>query len=235
MKGMGSLFWRGFFLESIFNPRGKQRGGLAWILGRDHGGIADEPFNANPVLAGYIVGWIRSEGSEDFRRNRASLASAFSGIGDRLIWGLLRPLAVVASLIATVGGPIAAAAALLVVYNPPELYLRWRSLRQGLKGRTVVLRDLSPDGLLVHARIARLFALSIGALGGSWIAGHLAAGRYLEGGAGTVVSICGWLVLRRRALGFWRLPLIAFILGTIWFVVEIVRMSTPWLDGLGGR
>jgi hypothetical protein len=231
MSGATSLFFRGFFLEALFNPRGKQRGGLAWILRHGDDPISEEPFNANPVLAGYVVGWIQTEGKENYRRNRASLASALGGVGDRLIWGLLRPLAVVAALIATIGGPIAAAAALLLVYNPAEIYLRWRSLRQGLKGQAAVLRDLSRDGLLAYApRLARLFALLIGALGGSWLAGHLASGRYLEGGAGAVAAVLGWLLLRRRTFGFWRLPLTVFILGIAWFAVEIARISAQ-----GGR
>jgi len=226
-RGIAGLFGRGLFLESLFNPRGKQRGGIVWILDEESRGLSEEPFNANPVLAGYAVGWIRTEGIEDFRRNRSSLTSALGGVGDRLIWGLLRPLAVVASLIATVVGPIAAAAALLLVYNPAEIYLRWRSLRQGLEGRAAILRDLSRDGLLAHApRMARLFALLIGALAGSWFVGHMASGHYFEGAAGAVVSACGLLFLRRRALGFWRLPLVAFVLGLAWFAVEIVRAMT---------
>ncbi len=224
MRGPVSLFARGFLLEALFNPKGKQRGGVAFVLGPDSAGAASEPFNANPVIAGYAIGWIRSEGIGDFRRNRASLTSALGGVGDRLIWGLLRPLAVVASLIATAVGPIAAAAALLVVYNPAEIYLRWRSLRRGLEGKKAVLQDLSRDGLIAQApRLARLFALLIGALAGSWFAGHLASGRHVEAAAGAGVSIGGWLLLRRRALGFWRLPVTALVLGLAWFAVEMIR------------
>jgi hypothetical protein len=227
VRSEGALIRRSLLLEALFNPRWKQRGGLAWVLDGE-ARIPSEPFNVNPVLSGYVIGWIRAQGADDFQRNRGSLSAALGGFGDRLVWGLLRPLAVVASLIATVAGPIAAALALVLVYNPAEIYLRRRSLREGLKGRAAVLQDLTRSGLPALApRMARIFALLLGILAGSWLMGHVVSGRYLEGGAGAVASIAGWLFLRRRTLGFWRLPLAAFALGLAWFAVEVVRMAPP--------
>jgi hypothetical protein len=186
--------------------------------------LSAEPFNANPVLAGYALGLIQRGDAQEYSKHREALGAALGGVGDRLLWGLLRPLSVVLGLAASAVGPLAAAAALLAVYNPVELALRWRAARRGLEGLPAIQSDLSRAGLLRWApQLARLCALGVGVLAGSWLAGHILAGRYLEAGAGTCATTAGWLILRRRSWGFWRLPLAALLLGMAWFAVETLR------------
>jgi hypothetical protein len=224
MNAARRLFYRGFLLQALFNPKGLQRGGMRWVLGARAEGLTEEPFNANPVLAGYALGLIEGGNAPDYERHRTALGAALGGVGDRLLWGLLRPLAVVLALAASAIGPIAAAATLLAVYNPPELLFRWRAVRRGLEGLPAIQADLSRTGLIrVAPHLARLCALGVGLLAGSWLAGHVVAGRYLEAVAGTSATVGGWLILRRRSWGFWRLPLAALLLGLAWFAIEILR------------
>ncbi len=224
MSRTWKLVARGLLLQALFNPRGRQRAGLLWILGSRAAGLTDEPFNANPVLAGYALGLIERGDSKEYVRHRAALGSALGAVGDRLLWGLFRPFCVVLGLAASAVGPLAAAAALLAVYNPAELALRWRAVHRGLEGLPAIQSDLSRGGLLRLApHLARLCAVGVGVLAGSWLAGHIVAGRYLEAGAGTCATTAGWLILRRRSWGFWRLPLAALILGLAWFAVEMLR------------
>jgi len=227
MNGAARLFARGFMLQALFNPRGQQRGGLRWIVGPRAEELASEPFNANPVLAGYAIGLIVRGGPREYAVRRGALEAVLGGVGDRLLWGLLRPLSVIVGLAVSVMGPLAGAAALLAVYNPAELALRWRAVRVGLEGMPAVQSDLSRGGPIgrLGRRLARLCALGVGVLAGSWLAGHLETGRYLESGAGVCVTIAGWLILRRRSWDLWRLPLAALLLGLVWFAVETLRAS----------
>ena len=42
MRRAVRLFARGFLLQALFNPRGQQRGGLAWIVGQERRAAAGE-------------------------------------------------------------------------------------------------------------------------------------------------------------------------------------------------
>jgi hypothetical protein len=207
-------------IEAIFNPRGRQGGALRWILGPERQVETGGAFNANPVLAGYAIGNFVSEPAHSQQR-RATLAAALSAIGDRLVWGLLRPLAVAASLLAATAGPIPAGIVLLLVYNPPELALRWRSIRRGLEGSAAVLQDLSGDGLPhLAGGLARLGACAVGCLGGYWLAGTLLSCALMES-LGLVAGLVAAGVLARVLRpSIWGPPLVALLLALLWMVVE---------------
>jgi hypothetical protein len=220
-----SLFARGFLLQALFNPAGQQRGGLAWIVGKNRAAPLEEPFNVNPSLAGYATGLACSAGREEFARYRGSLTAALSAVGDRLVWGILGPLSVIASLIASTIGAIPAAAALLLVYNPPELCLRWRSARRGLLGTGAIAEDLAPSGLPRVARLlSRVAALMLGCLAGYWVAGPIRSGRPKEALAGCAGVVIAILLLRRRGD---RSGLVsaagALLLALVWLVVGSIR------------
>ena len=194
MKRVANLFARGLLIEAIFNSRGRQRGAVLWILGRGAEVDADEPFNANPVLAGYALGSIVSEPERS--------------AGDR------------STLAAATAGPIPAAIVLLLVYNPPELALRWRSIRVGLEGSGAVLRDLSGAGLpRLAARIGRLGAGVVGFLGGFWLVGAILSGGIIEtvGLLGGVVAAL--LLFRAASPGIWGRSLVALLFTLLGLIV----------------
>lgn len=225
MSRVGRLFFRGLLLQALFNPRGRQSGGMRWIVGERAAGLSSEPFNANPVVAGYALGLIDRGDGETYEKHREALGAALGGVGDRLLWGLLRPISVIVGLIAAVAGPLGAAAALLAVYNPPELALRWRAAKRGLQGLPAIQSDLSRTGVIrIAPQLARACALGIGVLAGSWFVGLIMAGRPVEAAVGACATVAGWLILRRRCWGFWRMPLAALLLAGAWLVVEILRV-----------
>jgi hypothetical protein len=232
MSRAARLFFRGFLLQALFNARGRQSGGMRWILGERATGLSSEPFNANPVVAGYALGLVDRGDGEAYEKHREALGAALGGVGDRLMWGLLRPISVVVGLAAAAAGPLAAAVALLAVYNPPELALRWRAANRGLQGLPAIQSDFSRSGVIRFApHLARVCALGVGIVAGSWLAGLVIAGRLIEAAAGACAIVVGWLILRRRRWGFWRMPLAALLLGGAWLTVGLLR---AWL-GVGNH
>jgi hypothetical protein len=221
MKTAGRLFFRGFLLQALFNPVGQQRGGLAWIAGRGRNLSLEEPFNVNPTLAGYAIGLACSSEEGEFSRRRASLTAALSGLGDRLVWGLLRSLAVVIGLAASAAGAIPSAVALLLVYNLPELCLRWRSTVRGLHGMHAIAGDLAAGGLPRLTRfLSRGGILCLGCLAGLWLAGPIRSGRAMDVLAGCAGVVAAVLLLKRSGE---RSGIVAaagsLLLGLLWLAV----------------
>ena len=142
-----------------------------------------------------------------------------------MLWGLLRPLAVMAGLLAAAAGAIPSAMALLLVYNLPELCLRWRGVERGIHGARAIAADMSVNGLPRIARfLSRATALTWGCLVGFWLAGPIRAVRpedALAGCAGVAVS---FLLLRRGGDRFGILPAAgSLVLGALWLVATSLR------------
>ena len=227
MNKVVKLFTKGMLLEALFNPRGMQRGGAAWILGDESGAAGEEPLNVNPVLAGYVLGGRICEPDLPSVR-RSTLSAALSAVGDRIIWGLLRPLAITASLLAATAGPIPAILVLLVVYNPPELAIRWRSMRRGLGGSAAVLQDLSESGLpRLAGRTARLGAGAAGCLCGYWLAGAALSGPFVRTAALVAGLVAALLLVRGLRPSAWGAPLIALFFALLWMII------TQWIPAGG--
>jgi hypothetical protein len=179
-------------LEGLYNPVGQQRGGLLWGLlrrerrrDREHPVIAEletGAFNTNPVLAGYLAGALAARLARDARacdpletreaveRIRSTLAPLLSGVGDRLVWGGLRPalsLFGILSGLLLFGEP---GVWYWLGYNGAQWYWRRRSWAVGLGGEAAVVREMR--GLLLErwtSRLARagrfLLGLTIGVSG----------------------------------------------------------------------
>ena len=168
------------FLEALFNSVGQQRGGmllglLKTVQGRDRGHpVIDElsrrPFNTNPVLAGYVAGALAVRLSreaaecepEETRRGveriQGTLAPLIGGIGDRLIWGGVRPVLSLIGILSAflwVGEP---AAWYWLGYNALQLYWRRRSWAAGLRGEEAVRQELAGSTM-------RRWVSGVGALG----------------------------------------------------------------------
>jgi len=190
-------------LEVLFNPEGQQRGGASLAMRRALGGrphalldcLARGPFNANPVLAGYLLGCLASraaaepemsakEAERTAARVRGVLAPPVSGIGDRLFWGGVRPVLTAAALVValltrTVEGGLAAVCVYLVGFNVLQAYWRRRSWRVGRRGEDAVRSDC--------AGILR-----------SWSAAFPRAGRFL---LGLAAGLAFWSLAAAREAG----------------------------------
>jgi hypothetical protein len=166
--------------------------------------LRDGPFNVNPVLAGYLLaplaarlarplpaaGAVLDAGDVELARAAASdeeavqrarglLAPVLSSVGDRLLWGRVRP---VLSLVTVLGGGALwigePAAWYWLGYNAVQWYWRRRSWRTGLRGEEAVRREIG------------------GSLLRRWTAVATGTGRFLLGGAIGVIVI--WLWMRER-------------------------------------
>ena len=150
------MFWRSFFLQAVWNPRGMQNVGFCFALMpllKRHGGGRDARraflkrhlafFNTNPTLAPYAMGAAAER--EAAGANEAEVALAKKGLasllgmyGDALMWWALRPLAGVAAVLLALQGNLWAPVALVVLYAVPHL---------AMKGRGIVVgSSLGPSG-----------------------------------------------------------------------------------------
>lgn len=221
------LLLRGLFLESGFHPAGKQRVGFFWALREPWPGRDAPVVNANPTLAGYALGWADRAGARVVPGFHASLFPVLGALGDRIVYAMLRPIAVLAGLLGGAFLGNAAALVLLLVYNPAELYLRLRSIRAGQAGDAAVASDLSRGGLPRSGRVlVRVLALLAGLAAGIWGMGEVLDGR----GLGLLVAAACVLplhaVLRRRTGSVWLL----LALGT---GVGLAVLVTHWLSATG--
>lgn len=190
--------WGGLqHLEGLFNSVGQQRGGLLWCLLKTHPGRdRDHPvirsatagaFNTNPVLAGYVTACLAlrlardareldaAETDETMERIRGLFAPLLAGIGDRIFYGGIRPLASLVGILSALlwfGEP---ALWLWLGYNAVQLYWRRRAWSVGLQGEGAVRTEIRGKGLekwaAGGARLAR-FALGLtlgAALVGLWL------------------------------------------------------------------
>ncbi|NLO92373.1 MAG: PTS system mannose/fructose/sorbose family transporter subunit IID [Elusimicrobia bacterium] len=176
------IFWRSFLIQGAWNYERMQNIGFAYSLlpslKETYGdgpelrravGRHLELFNTQPFMAGLVLGMAaraeelmaaapeqeKAAHEEDIRNTKSAMASAVAAIGDRLFWGLLRPLSLLLTLVLL--GPALLknvftvseysapahvshwnlwllAAALLagfMLYNIPAVWLRWRGLSHG--------------------------------------------------------------------------------------------------------
>jgi PTS system mannose-specific IID component len=179
MKNKTGIFFRSYLLQGFWNYAQLQNIGLLFILmphlkdiyKNNKDGMARsvarnlEAFNSNPVFSTYAIGAmlrqeerlavlpaaILSNEEREFRIIRASTANTAASIGDRLFWGLLKPLSLLLGLLVLLffgvriseyyftGNHLTAiyAAALavsLLVYNIPATLVRFKGLGDGYDG-----------------------------------------------------------------------------------------------------
>lgn len=154
-------------------------------------------FNTNPVMCTYVLGAAArleaevAAGSpvEMARGFKASVGGPVAALGDRLLWGTVRPLATVAGILVALRWPVVGVAVMLLGYNIPHLALRVRGIRQGVEHGPTALRDITGAPFArITERLADLTALATGLLAGTLVAGPRAVSAL--GGAGWVI----WLI-----------------------------------------
>ena len=176
------LFLRSFLVQGAWNYERMQNVGFAYsllpVLKAAHTDKKElaravsrhlELFNTQPFMSSLILGMAaraeeliaaapperKAELEEQLRETKSAMSTAVAAIGDRLFWGLLRPLSLILSLVILGPGLLrylftvekfsapttlpAHASGLLVLallagllfYNIPAIWLRWRGLEHG--------------------------------------------------------------------------------------------------------
>jgi PTS system mannose-specific IID component len=166
--------------------------GLRRALGRH-----TELFNAHPYLAGVAAGAVarlEADGAppETVARFKAAVRGSLGSLGDRLVWLMWRPMAVILGLAIVLAGAAwwIGLAAFLLVFNALHLWLRAWGLKAGLR-----------DGLQIGATLRNAPFQALGdraAQIGSALAGFAAAlavaqpgSHPWEWGAGAAVALLG--------------------------------------------
>jgi PTS system mannose-specific IID component len=156
-----------------------------------------ELFNAHPYLAGVAAGAVarlEAEGVpvETVARFKAAVRGSLGTLGDRLVWLMWRPMAVLLGLGLVLAGAAwwVGAAAFLLLFNALHLWMRAWGLRAGLR-----------DGLQIAATLRSAPFQALGeraAQAGSALAGFAAAlavaqpgSRPWEWAVGAVVAFLG--------------------------------------------
>jgi PTS system mannose-specific IID component len=143
------MFWRSFFLQAVWNPRGMQNVGFCFalmpLLGRS-GASANARraflrrhlgfFNTNPTLATYAMGAAalrEAEGADEaaVQTVKKGLASPLGMAGDSLMWWGLRPLAGMVGVLLATQGIAWAPAVLVAVYAVPHFVVKGRGINVG--------------------------------------------------------------------------------------------------------
>lgn len=179
MKNKLGIFLRSYLLQGFWNYAQMQNIGLLFILmpslkdiyKDNKDGLANaatrnlEAFNSHPVLSSYAIGaMLRQEEKlvsfppeilaneeREFRIIRASTANTAAAIGDRLFWGVLKPLSLLLCLLVLFicGVQIcsynftennltlicaAGLAISLLAYNIPAVFARLKGFKDGYNG-----------------------------------------------------------------------------------------------------
>lgn len=166
-----ALFARSFLLQSVWNTRGMQNVGFAFVLlpltrrltAREEVSAFLKRhlrfFNTNPVFASYVVGSvaaaeIRGDANGAVEAKRA-LAGPLGMAGDSLFWGGLRPLAALLGVALAVTGRYWGALVLLAIYNVPHLAFRFRGIAVGARAGPAGAREVLGPGLRRAVTAAR--------------------------------------------------------------------------------
>lgn len=190
-----SAFWRSFTLMGSFNYERMQSLGFLYsimkplkrIYGDDEEGLRAAlkrhiaAFNMTCAPSTFVMG-ISIAMEESFKRDKeldpstvnsikVSLMGPLSGIGDTFFWGIFRVLACSLGVaFAQQGNPIAPFI-LLLVFNIPNVLVRWFGLKLGYTQGSAFLEKLEKNGQmkLVTYCAGIIGAVSIGTMIAMWV------------------------------------------------------------------
>ncbi len=168
MIGFGtflSMYVRSFFIQGSFSLKFRQNVGFAFCMepvGRrlwDNGGDRRaflarhlEYYNGNPFMITLVLGAVaRLEelyragdgiGERDILGFKRAVGAATGSVGDRIFWSTLRPLSIIAGLMTALFYGIWGAALVMLLFNAPNLVLRWFWLKKGYSLGTGVVSEI---------------------------------------------------------------------------------------------
>lgn len=131
-------------------------------------------FNTTPAMCGPVLGVTMA--MEEARANGASindgtinslkvgLMGPLAGVGDPLVWGILRPITAVLGVSLALSGNIAGPLLFFVLFNLVRLAMKWYGLTYGLSKGIGIVKDLSGNilpKLTEGASILGLFIMGV--------------------------------------------------------------------------
>jgi len=131
-----------------------------------------EFFNTHPVMGAVVLGaGVRFEekaaagegNPADVGAFKMGLMGSLGAIGDAFFWGALRPMASVAGvLLALLFHPLVGIAAMLILYNAPQLAIRRAGFQAGLSGQEAAVEWLKKEPLNVKTGSRKLVVTVLG-------------------------------------------------------------------------
>lgn len=228
MRGVNRrVFWRSFFIETLWNYEKMQNVGFVFCLypvlerlctserTRNEAAARHlEPVNTNPFLGPLLVG-LTARLENDLEPSavmvyRKRVMTTLAAQGDRIFWSHLRPLAAVCGSLTCLWffGSIAGGLAFLILYNVPHLLIRTLGFTYGWKEGLPALSTFHTARVESAFTAIRLtLCLLLGLLAGSLLiaALKLSAGPAVSPGQLraplilAIVALGGFLLLRRQA------------------------------------
>lgn len=228
MRGVNRrVFWRSFFLETLWNYEKMQNVGFVFclypVLERLYPSVRVrrnaatrhlETVNTNPFLGPLLIG-LTARLENDLELStvmvyRKRVMTTLAAHGDRIFWSHLRPLAAVCGCLMCLWffGSVVGGLAFLTLYNVPHLLIRALGFRYGWKeGLPILPRFHSAKVESAFTAVRLTLCVVLGLLAGSLLA---AAMRSADGSFGSlgqlkvaltlaIVTLCGFLLLRRQA------------------------------------
>lgn len=193
-KKLLSIYWRSFFIQSLWNYRSLISMGFCFSLipirrelnpsGRAFKEFVREHmqfFNSHPYFASFALGVLArlyeddpDPSPEKVEKIKNLLISPLGALGDRLFWNMIKPTSMI----------IAVFFALLIyrfdlspfflmipflVYNVPHLYIRWKGIVEGYTYGIQIYHKLNFDThkklYKLYWEVGKLFLLLLGGSG----------------------------------------------------------------------
>ncbi len=184
-------------------------------------------FNTNPVMCTYVLGAAaRLEAEvaagrtpvEIARGFKASVGGPVAALGDRFLWGTVRPAATALGLAVALRWPLAGVLVMLAGYNVPHLWLRVRGMRQGAALGPSSIRDITGTRFgRLSQRAADVCAAACGLLAGlaATQAVRPAGTVHVTGAIWLIFAVLSGLLFARRRLSPTQLGLVGCALGLL--------------------
>lgn len=170
-KDLRSVFWRSFALQGAFNYERMQNLGFCYtmipVIKRLYEKQEDqslalkrhlEIFNTTPVVSPTIAGITaameeQNANNKDFDTSsinavKTALMGPLAGIGDSLFWGTLRIIAAGIGISLAVQGNIIGPLLFLLLYNIPNILVRFFGLKYGYSVGVNSLERIQKEGLM---------------------------------------------------------------------------------------
>jgi len=186
MKVTAKIFFRSFFLQAVWNYDRMQAAGFLFSIFprlkelyvknrlieacKRHLGY----FNTHPYMVSFVLGFVAREEERvknegyaavvSLNKAKLQMAGPLAALGDKLFWSTWRPLAGLMGVFCILSGVKPAVLipfGVLIVYNVPVLYFRWRGLKSAFRNSdrviaaikkinsNIVIRLLPAAGLLI--------------------------------------------------------------------------------------
>jgi len=228
MRGVNRrVFWRSFFLETLWNYEKMQNVGFVFCLypflerlyardqaRREAAARHLEPVNTNPFLGPLLVG-LTARLENDLEPStvmvyRKRVMTTLAAQGDRIFWSHLRPMAAVCGSLMCLWffGSVVGGLAFLILYNVPHLLIRALGFGYGWKEGLPILPRFQSARVESACAIVRLaVCLALGLLAGSLLVAAMktTGGTFVSFGQFKIALILaivasgGFLLLRRQA------------------------------------